>query len=80
MIDNFKIGYYYKYIGDIKDYFFYNEDKKKILKKWKKCIEIDKYSNFYVKFEGMKCRYYWGYRNFIESKHHPYVKKLLEEI
>jgi hypothetical protein len=44
-------------------------------------VEIKKepfYYNYnYAKFEGMEKEQFWGYEDFIESKHHPYVKKLL---
>jgi hypothetical protein len=79
----FKIGYYYKFIG--KPVIWWKKNKKKILdNKWHKCVEIKKepfYYNYnYAKFEGMEKEQFWGYEDFIESKHHPYVKKLLEEI
>jgi hypothetical protein len=88
----FKLGYYYKFIGDKNDYYWVKDMKKILDKKWHKCVEIKKdfflytenmekkFTSYYVKFEGMKKEWLWVYEDFIESKHHPYVKKLLKEI
>jgi hypothetical protein len=58
--------------------------KKLLDNKWHKCVEIQKkpfyHVNLYAKFEDMERGWFWGYEDFIESKHHPYVKRLLKEL
>jgi hypothetical protein len=83
----FKIGYYYKFIGNLENYRYWYEDMKKLLdNKWHKCVEIQKkpfyynHTSYYAKFEGMEDGWSWFYVDFIESKHHPYVKRLLKEL
>jgi hypothetical protein len=81
MINYFKKGYYYKYIGETPDW-CYDQKNMKFThdKKWHKCVYVDEY---WVMFKDME--HDWMYedydkKDFLESKCNPYVKKLLEEI
>jgi len=79
MINEFKVGYYYKWIGNEDKYYWDDETKIILDRKWYKCIHGHR---DYAQFEEMKEGYYWLYKDFIESKYSPRykVKKLLEEI
>jgi hypothetical protein len=72
----FKIGYYYKYKHKKIPNIWYG--RKLYDRKWRKCI---KSNEIYIMFENLDDIYHFiNYEDFIESKHHPYVKKLLKEI
>jgi hypothetical protein len=73
----FKLGYYYKFIGNKNNYTW---KEKELDKKWHKCVFGDEN---YARFEGMKYGWFWwDYRVFIESKYPPRekIKRLLNEI
>jgi hypothetical protein len=79
MIDKFKIGYYYKFIGPIEKWWG-SEEKKIANGIWRKCIKTN--CKDYAKLEGMRYGWYWEYEDFIECKYPPKLKilKLLKEI
>jgi len=84
MITKFKIGYYYKFIGDENKYGCNNDIVLILDKKWHKCIDTDarRYENYsydYAQFLEMKDGWLWHKKDFIESKYTPKykVKKLL---
>jgi len=72
MINEFKIGYYYKFIGNENNYIWWNNDGKIILDGgWHKCIYNDKTC---AQFEGIRYYHYWFKEDFIESKYSPKEK------
>jgi hypothetical protein len=79
MIIKFKKNYYYKFIGSENNYYWFKDNEKILNRKWHKCVKTQKIA-CYAQFEGMEDGWYWVYKNFIECKYHPYVKRLLEEI
>jgi len=82
MINEFKVGYYYKWIGNENNYYWDDETKIILDNKWHKCIGIVKTDKGHAQFEGMKHNWSWDKRHFIETKYPPKikVKKLLKEI
>jgi hypothetical protein len=78
----FKLGYYYKFIGNKNNYTWF-KDKKKILdNKWNKCVAVIENFNGFARFEGMENEWLWDYGDFIESKYPPEwkIRRLLNEI
>jgi hypothetical protein len=76
----FKIGYWYKFVGNLNDYHGSKIDNNK----WNKCVGVIENFNNFAQFEGMESGW-WGWyycEDFIESKYSPKEKiiKLLEEL
>jgi len=68
MIKEFKSGYWYKYVGDIYNYFLCDNSKKILDGKFHKCIYGKKY---YARFEDIDKGYYWDRLDFIENENNP---------
>jgi hypothetical protein len=81
MIEEFKTGYYYKWIGKGKCPLWSKEMKVVLNGKWHKCLHGKKDKS---RFENMIEWYYWydkDLKYFVESKYPPEwkIRKLLNE-
>jgi len=75
MIEEFKKGYWYKFVGDKNDYHWYSDMKFLLDGKWHKCINIGNIGKDFAQFEGMDEGRYWFNMEFIESKTNPDEKE-----